>query len=121
MDRRGRLGLDEQMIGAGLGEVREIALRLDDHQMHIERLLRGASHRLDNHRSDRDVRHEAAVHHVDMDPVGSRRIDGANLLGEPPEIRRQDRRRDNDRPARRGIGMAVLALNAFRSRSGAAA
>jgi hypothetical protein len=29
-------------------------------------------------------------------------IDGANLLGETPEIRRQDRGRDDDRPARRG-------------------
>jgi hypothetical protein len=28
---------------------------------------------------------------------------GTNLLGEAREIRRQDRRRDNDRPVRRGI------------------
>jgi hypothetical protein len=64
--------------------------------LHIERLLRAASHRFDNHRPDRDVRHEATVHYVDMDPVGSCRVDGTNLLGETPEIRRQDRRRDND-------------------------
>ena len=91
------------MIGAGLGEVGEIPLRLDNHQVHIERLLRAASHRFDNHRPDRDVRHEATIHYVDMDPVGSRRIDSANLLGESPKIRRQDRRRNDDRPLRRGI------------------
>jgi hypothetical protein len=47
-------------------------------------------HRLDNHRPDRDVRHETNVHCVDMDPVRLRRIDSANLLGESPKIRRQD-------------------------------
>jgi hypothetical protein len=56
--------------------------------MHIERLLRAALHRFDNHRPNRDVRHEATIHHVDMDPVRSRRINGANLLGESPKIRR---------------------------------
>jgi hypothetical protein len=55
-----------------------------------KRLLRAASHRFDNHRLDRDVRHEATIHYVAMDPVGSCRIDGTNLLGETPEIRRQD-------------------------------
>ena len=40
MDGRGRLGLDEQMIGAGPSEVVELALRLDDHQMDVERLAR---------------------------------------------------------------------------------
>jgi hypothetical protein len=88
MDRRGRLCLDEKVIGPCLGEGHEMAIRLDDHQVHIERFLRGASHCLDNHWSDRHVRREAAVHHVDMDPVGSRRIDSANLLGKTPEIRR---------------------------------
>jgi hypothetical protein len=37
MDRRGRLGLDEEMIGAGVGEGDEVALRRDDDR----RLLRG--------------------------------------------------------------------------------
>jgi hypothetical protein len=31
--------MDEQMVGASLGEIVEIALRLDDHQVHVERLL----------------------------------------------------------------------------------
>ena len=107
----GSAGLE--MIGAGLSEVGEIALRLDDHQVHIERLPRATSHRFDYHRPDRDIRHKATVHYVDMDPVRSRRIDGANLLGETPEIRRQDRRRDNDRPCGTASGITDPALNAF--------
>ena len=46
-DCRGGLGLDEKMIDAGLGEVGEIALRLDNHQVHIERLLRALRAALD--------------------------------------------------------------------------
>ena len=78
------------MIGARFGEVGEIALRLDDHQVHIERLVRAASYRFDDYRPDRDVRHEATIHHVNMDPIRARRIDGVNLLGETSEIRGQD-------------------------------
>src|SRR5271170_4192864 len=79
--------------------------------MHVERFFRGAAHRLDHHRPDRDVRHEAAVHDVDMDPVGASPVDGADLLGEAPEIRRQDRRRDDDRPARRGHAASRRRMN----------
>ena len=41
--------------------------------------------------------HEMAVHHVDMDPVGARRVDGADLLAEPGEIGREDGGGDTDR------------------------
>ena len=82
--------MHQQMIGAGAREGVEIALRLDDHQMHVDRLLGGAPHRLDHHRADRQVRHEAAVHHIDMDPVGPGPVDRPHLLAEPPEIGRQD-------------------------------
>ena len=63
-------------IGAGPNESIEVALWFDNHQVHIERLLRVASDRFDNHRPKRDVRHETTIHHVDMNPVGAGRIDG---------------------------------------------
>ena len=40
VDRRARLGLHQEMVGAGLGESRKIAFRLDDHQVNVERLCR---------------------------------------------------------------------------------
>ena len=49
MDRRGRLRWNEEMIGASLGKVDEVALGLDDHQVHIKRLTRVAPDRFDNH------------------------------------------------------------------------
>ena len=97
MDRRAGLAMDEQMIGAGLGEIVEIMLGLDDHQMDIDRFRRRLAHRLDDDRADRDVRHKAPVHHIDMDPVGAGAVDRAHLVGEPAEIGRQDRRGDDDR------------------------
>ena len=30
------LGVDDQVVGAGLGEVLDVALGLDDHQVHVE-------------------------------------------------------------------------------------
>ena len=103
MDRRAGLGLDQQMIGAGLGEVGEIALRLDDHQMNVERLCRRAADRLQHDRPDGDVGHETAVHHIDMDPVGAGRVDGADLLAQAREIGRQNRGRDDDRGRRHAL------------------
>ena len=36
------------------------------------------------------------VHHVEMDPVGTGRIDGADFLSQPGKIGGQDRRRDDE-------------------------
>ena len=51
---------------------------------------------LQHDRADGDVGHETAVHHVDMDPIGPGRVDGADLLAQAREIGRQDRGRDED-------------------------
>ena len=90
MDCRARLGLHQQMIGAGAGKGGEIALRLDYHQMNVERLCRRAADRLEYNRSDRDVGNETTVHHVHMDPVGASSIDGADFFTQSSEIGRQD-------------------------------
>jgi hypothetical protein len=110
MDRGARFAMDQQMIGAGLGEVVEVMLRLDDHQMDIDRLRGCPAHRFDDDRADRDVRHKAAVHHIDMDPIAAGMVGGAHLVGKPAEISRQYRRRDDngaghrDGPRLRGQG-----------------
>ena len=67
-------------------------------------MLRHAAHRLDHARSERDVRNEPAVHDVEMDPVGARRIDRANFFAEPREVGGEERWRDKQRRAHaRGI------------------
>ena len=97
VDRGAGLGLDEQVIRPRLGEHLEIALRLDDHEMHIEGLGSRPSDGLQHDRPDRDVGHEAAIHHIDMNPVGAGAIDRAHLLAQAREVRRQHGRRDQNR------------------------
>src|SRR3984893_3875938 len=92
LDDRTETARVTKMIGTGVGEAGEVALRPYDHQMHIKRCPRPTSGRLDIPRPSRDVRHESNIHRVDMDPVGSRRIDGASLLGEAPGLRPEGRR-----------------------------
>src|SRR5262249_24823182 len=86
MNRGGRFGLYQEMVGPGLGESLEITFRFDDHQMNVERLCRRTANGLQHDRPDGNVWHETSVHDVDMDPVGIGRIDGAHLLAQSREI-----------------------------------
>ena len=90
MGRRAWLGLHQEMIGAGIRKGGKIALRLDDHQVNVERLCGRAADRLQHDRPDGDVRNEASVHHVDMDPVGAGRIDCAHLFAESARNRQRE-------------------------------
>ena len=81
-ERRRRLSLNKQMVGAGL-RIAKITARFDDHQMHIERLRGRVAHRVHDGRAERDVRREPAVHNIDMNqsaPARSRRG-----LRQPPQ------------------------------------
>ncbi len=94
VDVRPRLGMDREAIRARLGEGLEIGVDRRDHQMHVERLSGVRAQRLHHRGADRDVGDEMPVHHVDMDPVGARRVDRAHLLAQPREVGGQDRRGD---------------------------
>ena len=75
------------MSAAGLGEVVQVALRLDDHQVHVQRQPGAAPGSLHQQRSDGDVGHEAAVHHVHVDAVRPRLVHLGDLLSENAEVR----------------------------------
>jgi len=93
---RRRLALDEQVVGAGAGDVFQQALRLDDHQVNVEGLGSRPPHGLNHDRAEADVRDEAPIHDVHMDPVGAGRVNGAHLFGEATKIGGEDRRRDDE-------------------------
>jgi len=78
--------MNQQMIGTGLRKRGEISLRFHDHQMHIQRLARAAPQCFDNHRTEGDIRHEPAIHYVDMNPIRAGGVDGLNLFGKPGKI-----------------------------------
>lgn len=92
-------------VGACLGEGFEIGIARRDHEMDVERLLGDGPQRLHDVGADGDVRHEMPVHHVDMDPVGAGRLDGADLFAEAREVRRQDGGRDQERAVLHNLSM----------------
>ena len=96
MQMRAGLGMHRDVIAAGLGEGLEIGIARRDHQMRVEDLLGVRAHRLDDVGAEGNVGDEMPVHHVEMDPVGAGGIDGADLFAQSGEIRRQDRRRDDE-------------------------
>ena len=94
---RRRLRVEGDGVRAGADEVRRVALRALDHQMHLEhpaRLAHPLRERLDDHRPDRDGRHEVPVHHVHVDHPRAGREHLADLLAQATEVGRQDRRHD---------------------------
>ena len=91
---RHRLDVHGNHVGAGGDELVDIPIRLFDHQVHVERPGRDALDRADDRRANGDVRHEVAVHHVDMDQVGAAPFDRGDVAPEVREVCREDRRRD---------------------------
>ena len=96
---RMRPGLDMggDHVGPRLGIGLDIGVDRRDHQMHVHDRLDMRAERLDRRGAEGQVRHEMPVHHVDMDPVGALRLDGADLGPEIGEIGGQDRWGDLDR------------------------
>jgi hypothetical protein len=91
-----RLDMDSNCVGAGGGESLDPAGRFDDHEVDVDRELGCGADGLDDRETNADVRHEDTVHDVDVDEVGAGRFDVMDLLAEPAEISRQDRRPDCD-------------------------
>ena len=80
-------------VGAGVGEVVEQLTGVVDHEVAVEEEVGALAQRLHDGRADREVGHEVAVHHVDVEQVGLGG-DALDLVAEPREVGREDRRRD---------------------------
>ena len=92
---RAGLGMNRDVIAAGLGERLQIRIAWRNHQMRVEYLFRMRAHRLDDVGAVGNVGDEMPVHHIEVDPVGAGRIDGAYFLAQSGEIGSQNRRRDD--------------------------
>ena len=117
---RAGLGMDGDVIAAGLGEGFEIGIAGRDHQMRVEDLLGVRAHRLDDVGAVGNVGHEMPVHHVEMDPVGAGRVDGADFFAQFGEIRRQDRGRDDEGTRRKLLGHVRFPESSSKGRNGPA-
>jgi hypothetical protein len=70
----------------------EVGLGVRQHQVCVHRQRGGPAAGLDDSGPERDVRHEAPVHHVDVDHRGAATLGPLDLLPEPAQVAGQDRR-----------------------------
>ncbi len=91
MDVRASLGMDGDDVSPGLGECVEKIVNRRNHQMDVERLRRVWTERFHHRGADGEVGDIMAIHHVDVDPVGTGGVDRAHLLAKLGEIGGQDR------------------------------
>jgi hypothetical protein len=86
--------MDGEGISPCLDERAEIFLWIFDHQMSVEREPRDFPNGLHHRHTDGKIGHEMPVHHVEMDRVGSRRLNLTDLIPETAKVSRKDGRSD---------------------------
>ena len=78
--------MDGQDICARFAEVVHIANRAVDHQMHVQRKLGDFPDCGDNRNSNGNIGNKFAVHHVNMNIVGARGRQGADVALEVDKV-----------------------------------
>ncbi len=106
--RAADLDVHRAAVRTRVGERLEVAPGLGHHEVTVEEQRRVAPQRRDDRRADGDVRHEMPVHHVDVEPV-SGRGHLADLFGQHPEIRGEERGGDTKQPGGTGLACVVRA------------
>src|SRR6185437_1765843 len=91
LQMHGRLGMNRQPGCASAREILQVRLRMDHHQMNVEREAGAAPYCVDHLRSEGQVRNELSVHDIDMNPVGATLRAHIDLVAQAREVRAQDR------------------------------
>ena len=73
-------------VGARLDEIVDIARRVGDHQVYVERQAGIAAYRLYDFGSEAYVRHEHAVHYVEVQKVRARNLGAFGFAAEVREV-----------------------------------
>ena len=90
------LGVHDDDLAAGLDVLVHQLVGVHHHQVRLEGDVDVRPTGLDHVGPEGQVRHEHAVHHVELDPVDAGLLERDALLAEPGEVGRQDRRGDLD-------------------------
>jgi len=91
----GRLRVEGDEVGAGVGEVADDGIDRRHHQVDVNRRLDAVVlERLADHRADGEVGHVVVVHDVKVDNISAGSEDILNLLAELGEVSAKDGRRD---------------------------
>ena len=82
--------MDDERVGSRLDEGARVAVRLLDHEVHLDRQSRDLAHRLYHLGAECEVGNKMAIHHVDVNRVDLRRLHPLDLILKPPEIGREE-------------------------------
>src|SRR5512133_615335 len=85
-----RFGMHDDDVGTGCSKIRDIAVRIFDHQMHIQRQRGHPAGSLNDQRPDSDIGDEVSIHNIDVNIVGTGCFKGTNFITQAGEISRQD-------------------------------
>ena len=86
VDMSASLVVEGDDVGSRVAEFLEIAVGLNNHEMHVERLKCFFLNGLHQRNAVRDVRHEHPVHDVAMEPIGLTFIHHVDILRKIKEI-----------------------------------
>jgi hypothetical protein len=88
---RADLLVNRDILAPDVEKLGDKLVRIGDHQVCIEWQFAERLQGPDNGRSVREIRHEVAVHDVEMYPVRAAALGGAHRLTEIARVGRQDR------------------------------
>ena len=80
--------MNDERVCPGARELLDEILRRLDHQMHFQGQPREWSQACHGRRAKGDVRHEPAVHHVNLNAIDASGFDRLHLLCQSGEVRR---------------------------------
>ena len=83
--------MEHDHIRAGLTKPLHIAMRLCDHQVHIQKHLSALPNGLDHRNTDRDIRYKYTIHHIDMKIICASCLHLRDIIPERAEIGRKNR------------------------------
>ena len=90
-----RLGMERDVRGPRRREISDDPIHRLHHQVHVDTGVHPVvAKRFADQRADRQIRDVMVVHHVEVDHVGAGREHRIDLLAEPGEVRRENRRGD---------------------------
>ena len=79
-------------VGTRFAETLDVAFWFFYHQVHIQGFARQLAYRLHHHHPEGEVGYKMPVHHIEVQPVGSCRIEHFDLLCQPRKISGQQGR-----------------------------
>jgi len=92
--------VDDHQLAAGVDVAGEQLVGVADHQMGLEPHRRPAPAGGDHVGPEGQVGHEVAIHHIPLDAVDARLLEGGDVVAEPGEVGREDGGDDQRRAGR---------------------